>query len=665
MKQLIALLSFALLTVTGNAQQGIGAPIAPGDTYKIKLYRDDCKNGRCKEGGTGTLTFKSYSELKEYTGTFGEESAFVNGLLTFSNGDTYEGSFKTSRENKYASLTIDYDSGTYTKKNEYRYAARFVNGKPEGQTVVTFNNGAEFRCGLKKGLLDGACSLRYSDGGTYKGEYKDGYPHGKGVIHYANGLVYEGGWVAGKRTGFGSFTDKNQPGYYLAGAFSDDYPNGPGKVVLSGAPDTLIGTFANGHKNGFFEKKAPGGKSSYYYYKFDTVIYANLVKLPDDRYCLNGNCATGKGRIVEAGGVIYEGDVKNGRAEGTGTKTLAPGVVYTGSFSNNAMHGKGRITWPDGSWYEGDWVKDLRTGKGIYHWADNSAYDGEFLNNERSGQGKFTDANGNTYSGGWLNNKYNGRGTFTWVNANGKPDVYEGEWKAGNRTGKGVFTAANGLRYEGDFVDGAYSGTGKLITSTGDIYESTAWSGNSFSAGTFTQKGGTAVAGIMKDNRFLDAAAQQADEQARLNPGANGVIPVDRRIADMRAGRTTGGEPITHTVKTVNLAFGRYSIVVADWPMLASFAKGFKQYYIIAGAGGKKFPVPFAVHITFEFINSKGELISRQSVGGYDLEGVLNPPTDGNYTIQAKYDFEGCIGCEKIEGIRLNFTLMSRDYIYK
>jgi hypothetical protein len=661
MKQLLGLLSLVLITASVNAQQGIGAPEPLGDTYKIKLYRDDCKTGRCKEGGSGTLTFKSYSSLKEYTGSFGDENAFVNGLLIFNNGDTYEGSFKTSRANKYASLSVDYDSGTYTKKNEYRYTARFVDGRPEGETVIAFNNGAEFRCGLKKGLLNGTCVLRYADSSMYKGEYRDGYAHGKGIIQYSNGLVYDGEWKEGKREGFGVFTKKNERGYYFAGAFIKDYPNGLGKLALTGSPDTLTGTFANGHRNGFFEKKSPGGKLSYQYYKFDTLVYADLVKLPDDRYCMNGSCTAGKGRILEAGGVIYEGDVKNGKEEGTGMKTLANGAVYRGQFSNNNMHGKGRMVWPDASWYEGGWVNGLRAGTGTYHWADNSHYEGEFVNNDRSGKGRFTDASGNNYNGDWLNNKYNGKGTYTWINSNGKPDVYEGEWKDGNRTGKGVFTASSGLRYEGDFADGGYKGTGKLVTSDGDIYESTSWSGNNFTSGTYTKKGASPVPGIMKDNRFLDADAQAA----LRTPGANGVIPVEKRLADMHAGLTTGGPNITHAERTVNLAFGSYSIVVANWPMLASFATGFKQYYIVAGAGGKKYPVPFGIRITFEFINSKGELVDRKSVSGYNLEGVLNPPTDGDYTIQARYDFEGCINCEQPEGIRLTFTLLSRDYIYK
>ena len=139
---------------------------------------------------------------------------------------------------------------------------------------------------------------------------------------------------------------------------------------------------------------------------------------------------------------------------------------------------------------------------------------------------------------------------------------------------------------------------------------------------------------------------------------------VSKRIADLKSGMVHGGSNITHLEKTVDLAKGYYSIMISNFHMLASDTTGFKQYYLVAGLGGKKYTLPFGIHLTFEFMNRKGELVSRLDVNGYNLEGVFNAPEEGEYTIQVKYDFNGYISCAERGGARLSFTVLSRDYTY-
>ena len=58
----------------------------------------------------------------------------------------------------------------------------------------------------------------------------------------------------------------------------------------------------------------------------------------------------------------YDGDCKNGLANGTGTATGTD--RYEGQFSKGLPNGKGTYKWTGGPVYSGEWSKGLRNGKG-------------------------------------------------------------------------------------------------------------------------------------------------------------------------------------------------------------------------------------------------------------------------------------------------------------
>ena len=51
----------------------------------------------------------------------------------------------------------------------------------------------------------------------------------------------------------------------------------------------------------------------------------------------------------------WEGDVKKGKAHGTGILTFKNGSVYEGKMKKNNVHGKGKLTTKDGEVYDGKW----------------------------------------------------------------------------------------------------------------------------------------------------------------------------------------------------------------------------------------------------------------------------------------------------------------------
>ncbi|MBS0550007.1 MAG: hypothetical protein JSR24_19815 [Proteobacteria bacterium] len=85
---------------------------------------------------------------------------------------------------------------------------------------------------------------------------------------------------------------------------------------------------------------------------------------PEERVTWSGDCAggmaEGKGTlqlfIGNKPGARYEGDMRNGRADGHGINTLPDGTRYEGAWRNNVAHGLGTLTKPGGEKFEGNWT---------------------------------------------------------------------------------------------------------------------------------------------------------------------------------------------------------------------------------------------------------------------------------------------------------------------
>lgn len=93
------------------------------------------------------------------------------------------------------------------------------------------------------------------------------------------------------------------------------------------------------------------------------------------------------------GSVTYIGDLRNGKADGTGFGLWSTGSSYEGSWQNNLRHGKGVFQWADGEKYDGDYANDQRHGFGVYT-AKAGKYEGQWLNDMRHGEGRVFEANG-------------------------------------------------------------------------------------------------------------------------------------------------------------------------------------------------------------------------------------------------------------------------------
>ncbi|XP_028917676.1 MORN repeat-containing protein 2 isoform X1 [Ornithorhynchus anatinus] len=100
----------------------------------------------------------------------------------------------------------------------------------------------------------------------------------------------------------------------------------------------------------------------------------------------------------------YEGNctrTSNGALErnGEGVHTTQNGIVYVGNWKNDKMNGSGRLEHPSGAVYEGQFKDNKFHGLGTYTFPNGAKYSGNFNENKVEGEGEFTDTQGLEWSG--------------------------------------------------------------------------------------------------------------------------------------------------------------------------------------------------------------------------------------------------------------------------
>lgn len=116
--------------------------------------------------------------------------------LTLSNGDMYEGQFKSG---KY------HGQGTYTSKGGTVYVGEFAHGDFSGHGKKTGPDGVVYEGQFKNDQFHGHGTYKAS-GNVYVGEFRNGNFNGQGKMTHHNGYVYEGQFKDDNFHGHGSYT---------------------------------------------------------------------------------------------------------------------------------------------------------------------------------------------------------------------------------------------------------------------------------------------------------------------------------------------------------------------------------------------------------------------------------------------------------------------------
>ena len=121
---------------------------------------------------------------------------------------------------------------------------------------------------------------------------------------------------------------------------------------------------------------------------------------------------TQEGVELYSNGDFYEGEIHQGRCNGSG--------VY-----NYFVNGR----------YEGDWVDGKYDGYGIESWARGSRYRGQYRGGLRHGFGVYRFYTADTYAGEWFHGQYHGVGVQTCSDGS----CYVGHFKFGVKHGLGCY----------------------------------------------------------------------------------------------------------------------------------------------------------------------------------------------------------------------------------
>ncbi len=120
----------------------------------------------------------------------------------------------------------------------------------------------------------------------------------------------------------------------------------------------------------------------------------------------NQNCAVWNPGPAPRATATWSGQCNSGRTSGAGQLVWtflrynrSIRYVYDGQRRDGKAEGSGRMSWHDGSYYLGDWKNDARHGQGTMVWAGG----------ERAGM---------RYVGSWRRDKPHGNGTLIWSNGN-------------------------------------------------------------------------------------------------------------------------------------------------------------------------------------------------------------------------------------------------------
>ena len=93
---------------------------------------------------------------------------------------------------------------------------------------------------------------------------------------------------------------------------------------------------------------------------------------------------------------------------GYGTIRYGDGT-YTGDLVSGVPNGQGSIVWDDGNTYEGQWKDGCADGHGIFRWnTDNCFYEGDWVAWQMHGYGTYTYPDGTVISGWWENGTFVG-----------------------------------------------------------------------------------------------------------------------------------------------------------------------------------------------------------------------------------------------------------------
>jgi hypothetical protein len=295
--------------------------------YKIVEYENGDKyNGECY--------FTEYNGRYELHG---------KGIMTYSNGYTYDGFWRHGKRNNIGSLTYNGITIRYMnniqqiwKSNTYRETINTGFGK------YIDNNKIFYEGEFENGLRNGFGTMHYWNGNIYIGMWKNGLRHGKGIMVYANNDIYDGEWINNTKSGYGKqiYCTHN---IYI-GNWYNNMRHGEGEYI---DVDHCM----------HIKKTGKWNNNSFEYGK---ITFPNL---PGITYI--GEGLNDFSENVGQGTINWFGDIYKGKIYSNEFYSDARGCFYDNKKRTFWLRGCGKIIWKSGTTFTGSWNRGKPDGKGI------------------------------------------------------------------------------------------------------------------------------------------------------------------------------------------------------------------------------------------------------------------------------------------------------------
>ncbi len=273
------------------------------------LYKSGCATGDCQDG---------------------------YGVAVFDDGSRYEGHFSGGNYDQY---------GIYTWPNGEVYAGQWKNGMRHGEATRYLPTGEYGTCVYENDkLVSGFADWKYNNGDTYYGTLSPGFiRNGYGEYTFTNGMKYSGSWKNDKREGLGKMKYSN--GDIYVGEWYDDTPHGYGYMLHSNgkvdAGKWSYGKLESGSTYGFASPEMLASMREFNMFEPAALAYASAD-------CKDGDCLFGDGTREYVGGVVYDGEFKDGVEDGYGVMQYPDGSKVAGNWKQGSSHGVTRIEYADG-----------------------------------------------------------------------------------------------------------------------------------------------------------------------------------------------------------------------------------------------------------------------------------------------------------------------------
>lgn len=199
-------------------------------------------------GGAREVSVVTFPNGDRYEGEFKDGLFNGWGLYFYRNGDRYEGEFRDDMKN---------GRGTLIYQNGDRYVGDFKDDMRSGKGSLAFQNGDRYVGAFANDMMNGKGTLLYQNGNRYAGDFRNGLKHGNGVFLFANGDMYKGELRDDLRNGKGTYTFSDGSRY--VGDFEAGKRHGKGRYVY-GSGEEYVGEFKDGQRNGFGVCTYPDGR---------------------------------------------------------------------------------------------------------------------------------------------------------------------------------------------------------------------------------------------------------------------------------------------------------------------------------------------------------------------------------------------------------------------